>query len=141
MAYTPTEWKSGDVITAEKLNNIEEGIEATTIKKVKIFDNSKLNFTSGNPPYGTLERSFSREDPQYGSVPGVYRDEFGDSQILTYYAKITRNGEIVPGMCYMLMDFPNISSDTYSLVFKFWDTLDETGYPQYCDVDVWLWLI
>lgn len=26
MAYTPTEWKSGDVITAEKLNNMEEGI-------------------------------------------------------------------------------------------------------------------
>ena len=25
MAYTPTEWKSGDVITAEKLNNIENG--------------------------------------------------------------------------------------------------------------------
>lgn len=23
MAYTPTEWKSGDVITAEKLNNLE----------------------------------------------------------------------------------------------------------------------
>ena len=27
MAYTPTEWKSGDVITAEKLNNIEEGVQ------------------------------------------------------------------------------------------------------------------
>ena len=27
MSYTPTEWKSGDVITAEKLNHIEEGIE------------------------------------------------------------------------------------------------------------------
>ena len=26
MSYTPTEWKSGDVITAEKLNHIEEGI-------------------------------------------------------------------------------------------------------------------
>ena len=26
MAYTPTEWKNGDVITAEKLNNIENGI-------------------------------------------------------------------------------------------------------------------
>ena len=26
MAYTPTEWKSGDVITAEKLNNIEDGV-------------------------------------------------------------------------------------------------------------------
>ena len=27
MAYTPTEWKSGDVITAEKLNNIEDGVQ------------------------------------------------------------------------------------------------------------------
>jgi hypothetical protein len=26
MAYTPTEWKAGDVITAEKLNNMEDGI-------------------------------------------------------------------------------------------------------------------
>ena len=26
MAYTPTEWKTGDVITADKLNNIEQGI-------------------------------------------------------------------------------------------------------------------
>lgn len=28
MAYTPTEWETGDVITAEKLNNIEDGIVA-----------------------------------------------------------------------------------------------------------------
>ena len=28
MAYTPTVWETGDVITAEKLNNIEGGIEA-----------------------------------------------------------------------------------------------------------------
>lgn len=26
MSYTPTEWKTGDVITAPKLNNIEQGI-------------------------------------------------------------------------------------------------------------------
>lgn len=26
MAYTPNEWKDGDVITKEKLNNIEQGI-------------------------------------------------------------------------------------------------------------------
>ena len=26
MAYTPTNWKTGDVITAEKLNNMESGI-------------------------------------------------------------------------------------------------------------------
>lgn len=28
MAYTPTEWETGDIITAEKLNNIEDGIVA-----------------------------------------------------------------------------------------------------------------
>lgn len=27
MAYTPTEWETGDVITAVKLNNMEQGIE------------------------------------------------------------------------------------------------------------------
>ncbi len=27
MAYTPTKWNDGDVITAEKLNKIEEGIQ------------------------------------------------------------------------------------------------------------------
>lgn len=26
MSYTPTEWKTGDVITADKLNNMESGI-------------------------------------------------------------------------------------------------------------------
>lgn len=26
MSYTPTEWKTGDVITADKLNNMENGI-------------------------------------------------------------------------------------------------------------------
>ena len=36
MAYTPTEWKSGDVITAEKLNNIEEGISNSNIFIVNI---------------------------------------------------------------------------------------------------------
>ena len=27
MAYTPTEWKTGDIITAEKLNKAEQGIK------------------------------------------------------------------------------------------------------------------
>lgn len=30
MSYTPTEWKNGDTITAEKLNKIEEGIEGAS---------------------------------------------------------------------------------------------------------------
>lgn len=31
MAYTPTEWKNGDTITAEKLNNMEEGINTLNV--------------------------------------------------------------------------------------------------------------
>lgn len=27
MAYTPTKWQDGDVITAEKLNKLEEGVK------------------------------------------------------------------------------------------------------------------
>ena len=30
MSYTPTNWQTGDTITAEKLNNMESGIEANT---------------------------------------------------------------------------------------------------------------
>ena len=36
MSYTPTDWKTGDVITAEKLNNMESGIVDAT--DVKYFD-------------------------------------------------------------------------------------------------------
>ena len=28
MAYTPNTWNTGDVITAEKLNNLEQGVAA-----------------------------------------------------------------------------------------------------------------
>lgn len=31
MSYTPTNWKAGDTITAEKLNNMEAGIKASDI--------------------------------------------------------------------------------------------------------------
>lgn len=27
MAYTPTEWKDGDIITAERLNKLEQGVQ------------------------------------------------------------------------------------------------------------------
>ena len=41
MAYTPTEWQTGDVITAEKLNKAEEGIAAASMKLVTIDANNQ----------------------------------------------------------------------------------------------------
>ena len=36
MAYTPTSWSSGDVVTSEKLNKIEDGIENATMVVVNV---------------------------------------------------------------------------------------------------------
>ena len=36
MSYTPTDWKTGDVITADKLNNIEQGI--VNAGNVEVFE-------------------------------------------------------------------------------------------------------
>lgn len=55
MAYTPTEWKNGDVITAEKLNKLEEGVqEANGEKFVTVFDGSITTASSGNLAMGSF---------------------------------------------------------------------------------------
>lgn len=51
MSYTPTDWKTGDVITAEKLNNMESGIVSgqNNVEFVKIFSNLAVSVTAGSP--------------------------------------------------------------------------------------------
>lgn len=36
MAYNPTNWQTGDIVTAEKLNNIERGIEDASAISLKV---------------------------------------------------------------------------------------------------------
>ena len=36
MSYEPTEWKNGDVVTAQKLNNIEAGIKRLPLSECEI---------------------------------------------------------------------------------------------------------
>lgn len=36
MAYNPTVWQTGDIVTAEKLNNIERGIEDASAISLKV---------------------------------------------------------------------------------------------------------
>lgn len=46
MAYTPTEWVTGDVITAEKLNKAEQGIaEASALIIQGVYDESTSTST------------------------------------------------------------------------------------------------
>ena len=45
MAYTPTTWSDGDVITAEKLNKLEQGVknEQVGVRPVIVVSNNKAN--------------------------------------------------------------------------------------------------
>ena len=45
MAYEPTEWKSGDVVTSAKLNNMERGIASGGVLVVTSDDVGKLDKT------------------------------------------------------------------------------------------------
>lgn len=50
MAYTPTNWKTGDVVTSSKLNNIETGItDANSMIVIVDFDDDtgNLDITAG----------------------------------------------------------------------------------------------
>lgn len=40
MSYTPTNWQTGDIITAEKLNNMENGIENSVLIVHENYDES-----------------------------------------------------------------------------------------------------
>ena len=41
MSYTPNTWQTGDTVTAEKLNNIESGIESTNIFTIHLTPTSQ----------------------------------------------------------------------------------------------------
>lgn len=41
MEYTPTEWKNGDVITAEKLNKLEQGIANSNSGMLEVIMTAK----------------------------------------------------------------------------------------------------
>ena len=68
MSYTPTNWNSGDVITAEKLNNIESGIEGAVFgEPIVLVDTTTLTFAKDgdNVWYCTGENplpNFTRAD-------------------------------------------------------------------------------
>lgn len=92
MAYTPTEWATGDVITAEKLNNIEGGVMAAGPLIVNLSYSSVVNdrYATGS----TLDKSYSEIMAAYESGRNIVivakHAEFGTiesikSQIIEIY--------------------------------------------------------
>lgn len=58
MAYTPTVWETGDVITAEKLNNMECGIEAATPLILTETEDSEAGTYTLSETAGTIKTAF-----------------------------------------------------------------------------------
>lgn len=67
MAYIPTEWKDGDVITAEKLNNIEEGIEEAKDDVFYIC----FNIGGGSSPTTVINKTFAEIDAAYNAQKNI----------------------------------------------------------------------
>lgn len=53
MAYSPTSWKRGDIITAEKLNKVETGLQA--VASVDIQSASATTLAAGAPATAVIE--------------------------------------------------------------------------------------
>ena len=50
MSYTPTEWHTGDIVTANKLNNLEQGVVDAQLPAYSASDNGKvLGLGEGTP--------------------------------------------------------------------------------------------
>lgn len=74
MAYTPTEWQCGDTVTAERLNNLEEGVQEALSsgggsagyscieERTTLIDESVTTESQGAFAVGTLSESISGDE-------------------------------------------------------------------------------
>ena len=78
MSYTKQTWQTGDVITAEKLNHMEDGIGSDEV------GNFLIKFTPTSPITGTIDKTYSEiiAAIQNGQIPIIntfISDEYGGS--------------------------------------------------------------
>ena len=77
MSYTKTNWNSGDIITAQKLNNIENGIE-----------DASTGGGSGGSAANVIElpNTFSGQKNDTADIGADLDGEYFDNVIFSYYA-------------------------------------------------------
>ena len=57
MSYTPTNWQTGDTITAEKLNNMESGIEGNSVFLITVALN-ELYANVADKTYSEIQAAY-----------------------------------------------------------------------------------
>lgn len=78
--YTPTNWQTGDTITAEKMNNIENGI--VNAPKVAVVSLDAVGFSSSSHTFGRMV--YATYDSEKWVVTN---DQFSSYPLLWGYAK------------------------------------------------------
>ena len=84
MSYVKNTWTEGDVITADKLNNIEEGIDS--LGKILIIDDIPFSiFSSGNPYEKTITAEEYNEYIKYDRIKlSFYEEMIGASEFILF---------------------------------------------------------
>lgn len=85
MTYTKKIWQSGDIISANDLNNIEEGIPEIFIIEFT-YNTNGFGIISTN--YNTLKKAVMNKK----IIIGKYRDPYGN-QSFTFFDKIVINDD------------------------------------------------
>lgn len=105
MAYTKTTWNTGDVITAEKLNHMEDGIASGGVLLVNVTPTSETE--------GTADKSYSEilEALQNGQIPVMFNEINGN---INLYLKFNF---LRPSEIYFGYSFPNKASMSIEYVY------------------------
>lgn len=88
MAYEKQTWQTGDVITQEKLNHMEDGIGKTGVSIIKIFESDVT--VSANQQFFTGGGSF---------IGAPFKDTFKGKRPISVVSKVTEpsnNNALIP---------------------------------------------
>jgi len=114
MAYEPTEWQNGDVITAEKLNKAEQGIAAAGPLLVTV--------TADGATYHELDKSY-KEITEASSL----RFHGAADQYATDVDFILMSTSEYSGTYYVDLAFIEVSNDEPVLKYLGFTASSETG--------------
>lgn len=136
MSYTPTEWKTGDVITAEKLNNMESGIVAgqnnvefvkmATLSMAALAESPEIG-TGGLLPDGKTLGDLIGSKTVIG-LTSMYRYDGSGGNSNFSSKKMPVDTRLHGGFYPMgLWELPNHMNDTSITVDVFWGDLFSHG--------------
>lgn len=109
MAYVKTNWKTGDTITADKLNNIENGIASSggdggaLITEPTCTENPDGYTIDFNITFNEIKNAYLSSKNIIASYPSETENLYGNFQVLTIW-EATEDGTTSYGLKYNVED-------------------------------------